>query len=89
MLVNLQAVLAYAEEKKCAVGAFNTPNFECIMAVIHNAEKYQLPVIIEHAQVHENVMCHLKQSDLLWFISPKRPKFLYASIWIMEKALTI
>lgn len=56
MLVNLQAVLAYAEEKKCAVGAFNTPNFECIMAVIHNAEKYQLPVIIEHAQVHENVM---------------------------------
>lgn len=56
MLVNLQEVLAYAEEKKCAIGAFNTPNFECIMAVIDNAEKYQLPVIIEHAQVHENVM---------------------------------
>jgi len=56
MIVNLQEVLAYAEQKQCAIGAFNTPNFECIMAVIHNAEKFQIPVIIEHAQVHESVM---------------------------------
>lgn len=56
MLVNLQEVLSYAEQKQCAVGAFNTPNFECIMAVINNAEKFQIPVIIEHAQVHESVM---------------------------------
>lgn len=56
MLVNLQEILAYAEKKSCAIGAFNTPNFECIMAVIHNAEKFQIPVIIEHAQVHESVM---------------------------------
>lgn len=27
MLVNLQEVLSYAEQKQCAVGAFNTPNF--------------------------------------------------------------
>lgn len=56
MLVNLQEVLSYAEQKQCAIGAFNTPNFECIMAVIHNAEKFHIPVIIEHAQVHESVM---------------------------------
>ncbi len=56
MLVNLQTVLSYAEKNKCAIGAFNTPNLECIMAVLHNAEKYNVPVIIEHAQVHENVM---------------------------------
>lgn len=56
MIVNLQEVLAYSEQKQCAIGAFNTPNFECIMAVIHNAEKFQIPVIIEHAQVHESVM---------------------------------
>lgn len=56
MLVNLQEVLSYAEQKKCAIGAFNTPNFECIMAVLHNAEKFQIPVIIEHAQVHEDIM---------------------------------
>jgi len=56
MLVNLQEVLSYAEKRQCAIGAFNTPNFECIMAVINNAEKFQIPVIIEHAQVHESVM---------------------------------
>lgn len=56
MLVNLQEVLSYAEGKRCAIGAFNTPNLECIMAVLRNAESFQIPVIIEHAQVHESVM---------------------------------
>jgi len=56
MLVNLQEVLSYAEQRNCAIGAFNTPNFECIMAVIDNAERLNIPVIIEHAQVHEGVM---------------------------------
>lgn len=56
MLANLQEVLSYAEQKGCAIGAFNTPNLECIMAVIHNAETFQIPVIIEHAEVHESVM---------------------------------
>lgn len=56
MLANLQEVLDYAEKRKCAIGAFNTPNFECIMAVLQNAEYYHVPVIIAHAQVHENIM---------------------------------
>lgn len=56
MLVNLQEVLTYAENKNCAIGAFNTPSLECIIAVLHNAEKYNVPVIIEHAQLHESVM---------------------------------
>lgn len=56
MLVNLQEVLSYAEKNQCAIGAFNTPSFECIIAVLHNAEKYNVPVIIEHAQLHESVM---------------------------------
>lgn len=56
MLVNLQEVLAYAEKNHCAVGAFNTPNLESIMAVLQNAEAFQVPVIIAHAQVHESVM---------------------------------
>ena len=34
MLVNLKEILAIAEERKCAVGAFNTPNLECLLAVI-------------------------------------------------------
>lgn len=56
MLVNLQEVLSYAEKNQCAIGAFNTPSFECIMAVLQNAEEFDVPVIIAHAQAHESVM---------------------------------
>ena len=56
MLVSLQEIMSYAEKKQCAIGAFNTPNLESIMAVLENAETYQVPVIIAHAQVHESVM---------------------------------
>ena len=55
MLVNLVDILKLAEEKKCAVGAFNTPNLECVNAVIAAAERLQVPVIISHAQLHEEV----------------------------------
>lgn len=39
MLVTLSEVLQLAEAKKCAVGSFNTPNLESIMAVIEAAEE--------------------------------------------------
>lgn len=55
MLVTLQEILAMAEEKKCAVGAFNTPNLECVTAVISAAEKLNVPVILSHAELHESV----------------------------------
>ncbi len=55
MLVNLVEILKLAEEKKCAVGAFNTPNLECVNAVLSVAEKLNVPVIISHAQLHEEV----------------------------------
>lgn len=55
MLVTLNEVLAIAEEKKMAVGAFNTPNLECIQAVLAAAEKLNMPVILSHAQLHEEV----------------------------------
>lgn len=55
MLVNLKEILQIAEEKKCAVGAFNTPNLECVLAVLAAAEKLEVPVIISHAEMHENV----------------------------------
>lgn len=55
MIVNLTQILAIAEEKKYAVGAFNTPNLECINAVIGAAEKLDVPVIISHAELHEGV----------------------------------
>ena len=55
MLVTLNEILKMAEERGCAIGAFNTPNLECIRAVIDTAEKYNVPVIISHAELHEEV----------------------------------
>ena len=55
MLVNLVEILKLAEEKHCAVGAFNTPNLECVTAVLNAAEKLNVPVILSHAQLHEAV----------------------------------
>lgn len=55
MLVTLNEILAMAEEKKCAYAAFNTPNLECITAVLNAAEKLNVPVMITHAELHEAV----------------------------------
>lgn len=55
MLVSLTEITALAEQTKTAVGAFNTPNLECINAVLAAAEKLNVPVILAHAQLHETV----------------------------------
>jgi len=55
MLVTLNEILTIAEERKCAIGAFNTPNLECITAVLNAAEKLNVPVMITHAELHESV----------------------------------
>lgn len=55
MLVNLKEILKLAEENHFAVGAFNTPNLECVNAVLSAAEKLNVPVIISHAELHEAV----------------------------------
>ncbi len=55
MLVTLSEILKIAEEKNCAVGAFNTPNLECILAVLDAAESLQVPVILSHAELHEGI----------------------------------
>ena len=55
MLISLTKILQLAEEKKFAIGAFNTPNLENLLAVLDQAEKYRVPVIISHAELHEPV----------------------------------
>ena len=55
MLATLKEVIAIGEEKGYAIGAFNTPNLECLFAVIQNAEEMNVPVIISHAQLHEEI----------------------------------
>ena len=53
MLATLNDVMKIAEEKKIAVGSFNTPSLEALQAVIGAAEELDLPVIIQFAQCHE------------------------------------
>lgn len=53
MLVTLNEVMKIAEEKKIAIGSFNTPNLEGLQAVTEAAEELSLPVIIQFTQCHE------------------------------------
>ena len=62
MLVTLTEILKLAEAEKCAVGAFNTPNLTSLKAVIEAAEEANRPVIIMHAQVHEEMgLCKMDE----------------------------
>ena len=62
MLVTLKNILKIAEAKKCAVGSFNTPNLASMKAVISAAEELNQPVIMMHAQVHEEMgLCKLEE----------------------------
>jgi len=53
MLATLNEVLATAEEKKIAIGAFNAANLESLQAIVMAAEELNLPVIMQFAQCHE------------------------------------
>ena len=55
MLASLKEVMEMAKQGEYAIGAFNTPNLECLLAVLHNAEELNVPVIISHAQLHEEI----------------------------------
>ncbi len=61
MLVNLKEILQIAEEKKIAIGSFNTPNDITLRGIIRAAEDLNQPVIIMHAQVHEEMgLCKME-----------------------------
>ena len=55
MIALLREVIAISKKNGRAVGSFNTPNLECLLAVLGAAEKLNVPVIIAHAQCHESV----------------------------------
>lgn len=55
MLVTLKEILKYAEDAKNAVGAFNATSLVSLHAVLAAAEERNLPVILMHAQVHEEM----------------------------------
>ena len=62
MLVTLKTILKIAEAKKCAIGSFNTPNLVSLKAVIGAAEELNQPVILMHAQIHEEMgLCNMEE----------------------------
>jgi fructose-bisphosphate aldolase class II len=62
MLVTLKEILKIAEEKKIAIGSFNTPNMTTAKAVISAAEELEQPIIIMHAQIHEEMgLCKMDE----------------------------
>ncbi len=70
MLVNLKEILAIAEKEKIAIGSFNSPNLTSLKAIIAAAEDMNMPVIIMHAQVHEEMgLCVMEEIApiMLWF----------------------
>jgi len=75
MLVNLKEILKIAEDRQIAIGAFNTPNLETIKAVIKAAEDLNQPVIIDHAQLHEEMgLCTLEEIGPIMLMFASRAK---------------
>ena len=89
MLVNMNHVLRYAQEKQCCIGAFDTPNLEILMAVIRAAEKREEPVIIQHAQLHECEMPIPYHRPHHGAYGEGRPGFLSASCWTTARTWTM
>lgn len=56
MLVNMKEILEEAEKGGYAIGCINTPNVETLRAVIGAAEDLNVPIIIDHAQVHDSLI---------------------------------
>nr|MBQ5811168.1 class II fructose-bisphosphate aldolase [Clostridia bacterium] len=73
MLVTLKEILKIAEARKCAIGSFNTPNMASARAVIAAAEERNEPVIIMHAQVHEEMgLCKMDEiAPVMLFLADK------------------
>ena len=74
MKASLKEVLEWAEARNCAVGAFNTPTFENVTAVISAAEKLGTPVIISHAELHETEGAPLDRIGPLMIWAAERAK---------------
>lgn len=70
----LKELLDFAEARGCAVGAFNTPTFENVVAVITAAEKFDVPVIISHAELHETEGAPLDRIGPLMIWAAERAK---------------
>lgn len=75
MLVTLKEILKIAEDNKIAVGSFNTPNMASVKAVIAAAEDMNSPVILMHAQIHEEMgLCKMEEIAPVMLLFAKNAK---------------
>ncbi|MGA4508837.1 class II fructose-bisphosphate aldolase [Propionibacteriaceae bacterium G1746] len=56
MLISLKEALAYGEKNNCGIAAINTPTLELLLATIKVAENHGVPMIVQHAEVHDPVV---------------------------------
>jgi len=56
MLISLHEALQYANKAGIAIAAVNVPYFEGLLAAIKVAEHAGTPMILQHAQTHEDLM---------------------------------
>lgn len=56
MLVTLKELLDQAKVEHKAVGAFNGTTLEAIRGIIQAAEELNAPVILQHAQSHDDLI---------------------------------
>ncbi|WP_036922565.1 class II fructose-bisphosphate aldolase [Propionicicella superfundia] len=55
MLIGLKEALEFGEKNNCGIASINTPTLEMLVATIKVAERHNIPLIIQHAEVHESV----------------------------------
>ncbi|MBK8448280.1 MAG: class II fructose-bisphosphate aldolase [Micropruina sp.] len=55
MLIGLREALDYAEQNNWGIAAINTPTLELLLGTLKVAERYNVPMVVQHAQVHEPV----------------------------------
>lgn len=55
MIINLRDICALAEQDNMAIASFNVPSLEAVRAAIDAAEQTGVPVILSHAEGHEDM----------------------------------
>lgn len=55
MLIGLREALDHAEQNNCGIAAINTPTLELLLGAVKVAERHNVPLVLQHAQVHEPV----------------------------------
>ena len=56
MLIGLKEALDYGQRNNAGIAAVNTPTLELLLAAIKVAERHGIPLILQHAEVHESVI---------------------------------